>query len=439
VARTALERATTTLKAGERALSPAVLTVLEHDTRPTDHLAWAAMRAAFTGVYPSVAIEHDAVPWESARATPAALPEQPDLPTLGRLASIADLAAAGRLIPLEELISAEEQRRVDARVGYYRWDSLFAAGPDRTRRLYGLPYASATQAMLFNQAIFAAEGIKLEELAAWNWDDLEKLCAQLSRPDRPALALAGVNSPATARLLHLIVRAFGGGLVRGRYVDHLKPAKLTLSSPETIAGLRAFVALYRKGYLQPSAPTDGDRQRDALFAAGKAAMLPASTWDLAVMRDALTARGAGLGTLSLPRGPNNLHTTLETAVGGLFTGARTAGRLLPALELLAFLSSEAGTRLFTLVSGALPAADALLKEGPWATEPVYRGFMDGLLFLDRPAPPWMSTAPETVLATTVAGFIPGLLTMRLLPEEAARLWEQALYDALDRLGIKTPR
>lgn len=438
-ARTALEQATAALKASGRALPPAVLTVLEHDSRPTDHLAWAAIRTAFTSAHPSVAIEHDTVPWDSARTAPTAPPEHPDLPTLGRLASAPDLAAAGRLIPLEELISAEEQRRVDARVGYYRWDALIAAGPDRVRRLYGLPYASATQAMLVNQAIFAAEGIKLEELGAWNWDDLEKLCAQISRPDRPALAMAGVNSLATARLLHLFVRAFGGGLVRGRYVDHLKPTKLTLSSPETIAGLRAFVSLYRKGYLQPTAPTDGERQRDALFAGGKAAMLPATTWDLAVMRDALAAKGAAVGTLSLPRGPNNLHTTLETAVAGLFTGARAAGRLRPALELLTFLSSDAGSRLYTLVNGALPATDALLKDGPWATEPVYRGFMDGLLFLDRPAPAWMSTAPETVLTTTVTGFIPGLLTTRVLPEEAARLWEQALYDALDRLGIKTPR
>jgi raffinose/stachyose/melibiose transport system substrate-binding protein len=438
-ARAALAQASASLGATKRTVPPAAITVVDHDARPNDLLAWAAVRAAFSAAYPNVAIEHERLDREEAATALLARQERGELPSLGRLASPDELAAAGLLIPLDEVISVEEQRRIDARVGPYRWDALFATGPDRIRRLYGLPYASATQGVLFNRAIFEQEGINPAEIGAWNWDDLTRLCQQLTRPDRPALALAGHNSLATARLLHLIVRAFGGGLVRGRYVDSLAPARLAINTPETIAGISAFVALYRKGWLQPTAPSDGERQSHALFAAGRAALLPATTWELATLRDALAARSVAIGSLSLPRGPNNLHTTVETAVAGLFVGARAANRLLASVELLTFLASDAGTRLFTLVSGALPASEAVAKEAPWASEPLYQGFRESLLFADWPAPRWMLTVPETVLARVVAGLIPGLLTTRVLPEEAARQWELALIDALDRLGVRVPR
>jgi ABC-type glycerol-3-phosphate transport system substrate-binding protein len=438
-ARAALERAGAGLAPG-RALPAAVITVLDHDARPNDLLAWAAVRAAFGAAHPNVGVAHETLPWEGAVRALQARRDAGDLPSLGRLAAPEELAAAGLLIPLDEVISAEDQRRIDPRVGPYRWDALFASGPDRVRRLYGLPYASATQAVLYNRAIFDQGGINPAELNAWSWEDFERVCRQLSRPDRPALALAGNGSLATARLLHLTVRAFGGGLVKGRYFDSQAPARLTLASPETLAGLRAFVGLYRKGFVQASAPTDGDRQRDALFAAGRAALLPTTTWEAATMRDALAARGAAVGSLSPPRGPNNAHTTVETAVAGLYVGARPANRLLPSLELLTFLASDAGTRLFATVSGALPATEAVMKEAPWSgNEPLYAGFRDSLLFADRAAPRWMLGAADAVLATTVAGFIPALLTTKILPEEAARQWEVALLDALDRLGVRAPR
>jgi ABC-type glycerol-3-phosphate transport system substrate-binding protein len=397
------------------------------------------VRAAFNRVFPEVPIELQSLASEGVLAELEQRRTGGTLPAMGRLPEPEVQAATGQVIPLEELIAAAELPAIDQRVGPYRWDALFASGLDRQRRLYGLPYASASQAVAVNLSLLQRAGIELASIERWTWGDVARLAQQIGRPEQPLMALAGLRSVGSARLLHLVTRAFGGGFVAGRYVDSQKPTPLRLASAETLAGVRLFSELTRVGIIQATAASDDERAALQRFTSGRAICLPTTTWELAELRAALAQRGEQLASIPLPAGPAGSHTTIETAVAGLYLAARSGGRLLSAYELLAFLASDVGSRLFCLLSGAMPGSEALMREPPWAGEPVYAGFHFGFLTADRAAPRWMGLAAQQVLQTTVANLLPDLLTGRLLPEELVRQWEQALLAALDRQGVRLPR
>lgn len=437
--RSAAERAMNGLRQTGRSHLANVIVSADISSRATDLLAWAAVRSAFSAVFPESLFEHQVIPGETLRNELLERQAANSLPSVGRVTQIDDLVSLGFVLPLDEVIPAGEHPKIDARIGPYRWDASLLTGIDQKTRLIGLPYASATQAVIYNKTVFEQAGIDPSTLGRWSWEDFIRICEQVGRPDRPALAVAGKNSAATARLVHLIMRAFGGGLVNGRYVDSLRPVPLRLGSNEAANGVRQFVQLYRRGLIQASAPTDTDTQREALFATGRAALTITTTWELTAVQTALARQGATIGTLPLPRGPAGGHTTVENAIISLMLGARSAGRLPLAFEFLSFLGSDDGSRLYALVSGALPGSDPLLKEEPWASDPLYGGFRFGLTTADRAAPRWLGPVYEQVLTTYCTTLIPDLLVGTLPPEGYLRLWEQALITALDRLAGRPVR
>lgn len=426
------------LAAPAKELKAVKLLSLQHDSRPLDNSAWRNCRAMFNVKYPQVEIEFTIWPWETARAKLLAANEADNLPHAGRNQYIPDLAPLGAIIELDDLLT-EEEKADNARRMPFSWPSMFYFGPDGQEHVYGIPYFTGNKAILVNKTMFEEAGINIDDLRDWTWDEFKQLGLELTQPNRwfYAMDAAGVGDP--QENFHLILRAFGGGLIQGKkYVDSVEPEPLAIKSPETIEGIRFFGSLYWEGLAQPSAPTDTYKERDAVFMSGRAMTMHQGPWTIRQNKETLAENGWELGALPLPKGPAGApNSGLGGAPVGIFRTSRNEGVVSEALEWIKFVSSNEGQAIYCKTNGMIPASTDLWSDPYWADDPVYRGYIDGYTDPDRSWPVWM-VGMGGVMDNVVVPLMQGLLTKRITPEEFAEQWHDATVETLKRNGVEVP-
>lgn len=419
-------------------LKAAKLLSVQHDSRPLDNAAWRNCRAMFNAKYPQVDIELSTWPWETARAKLFAANEADNLPHCGRNQYSEELAPLGAVLALDDLLSPEEIADNERRMPY-SWPTIQYIGPDGERHIYGIPYFTGNKAILVNKTMFEEAGLDLAELAGWTWDDFKRIGTELTQENRwfYAMDAAGVGDP--QQNFHLIVRAFGGGLIQGKkYADSLEPEPLAIKSPETIEGIRFFGSLYWDGLAQPSAPTDTYKERDAVFMSGRSMTMHQGPWSITANKETLAENGWELGALALPSGPGGApNSGLGGNNVGLFRSAENDDVIEEALEWIRFVSSNEGQAIYCKTNGMIPASTDLWDDPFWADDPVYRGYLDGYENPDREWPVWM-VGMGGVMDNIVVPLMQGLLTQRVTPEEFAEEWYDATVATLKENGVEVP-
>lgn len=426
------------LAAPTKDLKAVKLISLQHDSRPLDNSAWRNCRAMFNVKYPQVEIEFTIWPWETARAKLLASNEADNLPNCGRNQYITDIAPLGAIVALDDLLTEEEKQDYERRMPF-SWSSMFYQGPDGQQHLYGLPYFTGNKAILVNKTMFEQEGIQLSELSDWTWEEFKQLGMDLKRENRWFYSMdsAGVGDP--QENFHLILRAFGGGLVQGKkYDESLEPEPLAIKSPETIEGIRFFGSLYWDGLAQPSAPTDTYKERDAVFMSGRAMTMHQGPWTIRQNKETLAEGGWELGALPLPQGPAGApNSGLGGAPVGVFKTSEREGVVAEALEWIKFVASNEGQAIYCKTNGMIPASTDLWTDPYWADDPVYKGYIDGFKDPDRGWPIWM-VGMGGVMDNVVVPLMQGLLTQKVTPEEFAEQWHDATVETMAQNGVTVP-
>ncbi len=167
-------------------------------------------------------------------------------------------------------------------------------------RIFSLPFVIETHMVYYNKAMFAAAGIKAEDIKTW--DDMiaasKKLDETLKGKDNymiafyPTLGNFGFNGIAAAN---------GGGI----YDTALNPSNPVLTNKanlEAIGHMKVFADMYGKDLVQSVIASDASGAQD-LFLSGKIAMIGHSSAYLATI-EKYNGGNVDYGAFPYPAGPS---------------------------------------------------------------------------------------------------------------------------------------
>jgi ABC-type glycerol-3-phosphate transport system substrate-binding protein len=404
---------------------------VEHDSRPLDNAAYAAVYQAFQAQNPDITIEFQIIPWEQARPKMLTLAQGDSLPDMGRMSWPDDYAAAQMVLPIEGLIDQSTL----ARFTQAALDQFSAEGSDGQKHLYGLPWFAGDAAILVNKTLFDKAGLSLRD--SWTTDDFTEYARTLTQAGQQwgvALDVAGIGDP--VQNLLLAVYAYGGKWVRGNTTS-TTPEPLVFNSPETVAGITWYAGLYKSGYAVPSAPTDTYKERDANFQSGKAAMEWQGPWSLLEIQDNFNKGGYELASMPLPQGPAGSVNWLGGAASGIYVAAQKHNVVDAALKWITFLSSDDGEKLYCKTNGMIPASGAAQQDPFWSQNDLYKGYLNSFGNTPLMTPIW-ATGINAILDDTVPPLFQGVLNGNLSEADMARQVQEQVIAGLSKNGVEVP-
>lgn len=418
--------------AAQAAGAPVKLVNVEHDSRPLDNAAYAAVYQAFKQQNPDIDIEFQIIPWEQARPKMLTLGQGDSLPDMGRMAWPDDYAAANMAMPIESMVDQATLSRFDPTI----IDQASAKGADGNKHLYGLPWFAGAAAILVNKTLLDKAGLPLVD--SWTTDDFTRYAAALTQAGQQwgvALDVAGIGDP--VQNLLLAAYAYGGKWVKGDPLS-TEPEPLVFNSPETVQGLTWYANLFKQGYAVPSAPTDTYKERDANFQAGKAAMEWQGPWTLTEIQSNFAKGGYELASLPLPKGPAGSVDWYGGASAGIYVAADKHGVVDQAFKWLSFLSSDQGEKLYCQTNGMIPASKAAQQDAFWSENNLYKGYLSSFGNTPRMDPVW-ATGFNAILDDIVPPLFQGVLTGKLSEQDMAQKVQDSVIDGLQKNGVMVPR
>lgn len=406
---------------------------VEHDSRPLDNAAYAAVYEVFKERNPDIEIEFQIIPWEQARAKMLTLAQGGSLPDMGRMQWPADYAAANMVVPLDALVDAAALERFDPII----LDQASAIGNDGEKHLYGLPWFAGSAGILVNKTLLDRAGLPLKE--SWTTDEFTDYARALTDVDAQqwgvAIDVAGVGDP--VQNLMLAVYAYGGRWVEGD-ARGTEPEPIIFDSPQTVAGINWYANLYWEGLAVPSAPTDTYKERDANFQSGKAAMEWQGPWTLTEIQDNFEKGGYELASMPLPTGPGGNIPWYGGAPAGIYTSAENAGVVDQAFKWISFLSSDEGQKLYCKTNGMIPASRTAQQDPFWAENDLYKGYLGSFASAQVLEPLW-AVGLQSILDDTVPPLLQGVFAKDLKPEDMAEQVQDAVLQGLRQNGVEVPR
>ncbi len=415
-----------------RAAETVKLVNVEHDTRPLDNAAYKAVYDAFRTKHPGIEIEFQLIPWEQARPKLLTMAQGDGLPDMGRVAWVADLAAANAIVPLDGKIEPSLLDTVDPLLV----QQAYGVGNDGARHLYALPWFVGTQSILVNKTLLDKAGITLKD--SWTTDEFAAAAKALTVPGKQwgvTLDGAGIGDP--VQIFLSAIYGYGGKWAAGD-PQSVTPEPIVFDSPETAAGIEWYTNLYLDGSAVPSAPTDTYKERDANFQSGKAAMAWQGPWSLLETRENFKQGGWELASMPLPTGPGgSVPPSLGGGMAGLFRGVLKDGHEAEALEWIKFLSSEEGQRLYCKTNGMIPASRTLQADPFWADDPLYKGYIGTMKNMRQMLPIW-ATGLEGLLDDVVPPLMQGVFLRQLTPADAAKEIQAQVIRGLQQNGVRVP-
>ncbi len=409
------------------------LTNVEDDSRPLDNQAYANVYKAFRDQHPNIEIDFQILPWEQAEAKERTQAQAGTLPDMGRSAYAADLVKLNGVVPLDQYATKDYLARYPK-----DWlPSLYLQGPDNQNHLYSIAWFAGDKAICVNQNFLEKAGLKLT--TNWTTDQFDQYAKALTVTNQQwgvTLDASGVGDP--WQNFWLCIRAFGGGLVKGKAVDSTAPAPITINTPEFIKGATWYRDLFKNGWAVKSAPTDTYQQRDANFMSGKAAMMWQGPWSLIDQRNTLKQHGWDMVAMPLPKGPaGNPQSGGIAGTAGIFSTAKQRGVVDEAWTWISFLCSDAGQKIYSSTNGMLPASQALWKLPQFANDPIYGAYLSGFQTYDLDYPLW-AVGVSTVFDQKGVPMMQGLLLNQLTPEQMAQQLQTEVVNFLRTNGVQVP-
>jgi multiple sugar transport system substrate-binding protein len=417
---------------GARAAEAVKLVNIEHDSRPLDNAAYAAVYQAFKQKHPEIEIDFQIIPWEQARAKLLTEGQGDVLPDMGRSAWVPDFAAADMLVPIDDRVDAKSL----ARFNPLMVEEAYGIGTDGKKHLYSLPWFVGCQSILVNKTLLDAAGLPLKD--SWTTDEFTTYCKELTIAGKQwgvALDGSGIGDP--VEIFLEAVYAYGGRWVKGG-PQATEPEPIVFNSPATAAGIAWYTDLYRKGYAVPSAPTDTYKERDAAFQSGKAAIEWQGPWSLTEARDNFKKSGWELASMPLPKGPAGAFASfLGGGLAGIYRTAKKQGHVDQAFAWIDFLCSDEGQKIYCQTNGMIPASLALQADPFWANDKLYTGYIATMKTFKVMEPIW-ATGISGILDDIVPPLMQGVMLNRLKPADAASQIQDQVVQALQQNGVKVP-
>jgi sn-glycerol 3-phosphate transport system substrate-binding protein len=288
--------------------------------------------------------------------------------------SLAELAAAGEIRSLQELINNDEQLAVD---------DLLPGALMNTRwnyQIYGLPVTRSTPVLYFNKRRFRAAGLDPDK-PPQTWDEFRKAARQLTTDP---LQSYGFAASASAWHFESLVFGAGGSLIdkNDRYCDFV----VSGSKPLQVWADMIF---------RDQTARVADR---SAFVEGQAAMLIESTAMLASFE---SINGLELGTAFVPH-QDGRKTGVPTGGGIAVMPAKLpVEKERAAWKFLTWFIATEQTAEICRRTGYFPlrksAVQLLEKEGFYARRPNYRTSVDQLEYAqETPALPIWRTAMTAI-------------------------------------------
>jgi multiple sugar transport system substrate-binding protein len=417
---------------GAGAAEAVKLVNVEHDSRPLDNAAYAAVYQAFKQKHPEIDIDFQIIPWEQARAKLLTEGQGDVLPDMGRSAWVADFATADMLVPIDDRVDPKSL----ARFNPLMVEEAYGIGTDGKKHLYALPWFVGCQSILVNKTLLDAAGLPLKD--SWTTDEFTEYCKKLTIAGKQwgvALDGSGIGDP--VEIFLEAVYAYGGRWVKGD-PQATESEAIVFNSPETAAGIAWYTDLYRKGYAVPSAPTDTYKERDANFQSGKAAIEWQGPWSLTEARDNFKKSGWELASMPLPKGPAGAFASfLGGGLAGIYRTAKKQGHVDQAFAWIDFLCSDEGQKIYCKTNGMIPASLALQAEPIWANDKLYSGYIATMKTFKVMEPIW-ATGISGILDDIIPPLMQGVMLGRLKPADAASQIQDQVVQALQQNGVKVP-
>lgn len=253
---------------------------------------------------------------------------------------IANFAAAKGILPLDDYLASSD-------IDTDNFIEAVAKLSDGLGATYGLPWCAATEIMYYNQDMFDAAGIEYPT-NDWAYEDFKAAAEALTQKDGDTTTVYGWDLPN--------VQTWWAGIA-GAGDQVYDPASGELVIGE---GAEAFITdcadMVAKGVMpEPSSDTAD------LFAAGKAAMTWAGSWNIATYGDEL---GFNWDIATIPTNTvkyNTLHT-------GFYTINANSKNADAAWSVIEYLMSEEGQTINSKASGNPSALLAIAEQGAWKVE-----------------------------------------------------------------------
>jgi ABC-type glycerol-3-phosphate transport system substrate-binding protein len=405
---------------------------VEHDSRPLDNEAYAAVYESFRAAHPDIEIEFQVIPWEQARPKLLTQAQGDDLPDVGRIAWAADFAAADMLVPIEDRV---DQATLD-RFYPIQIDQASALGNDGERHLYALPWFAGSHSVLVNKTLLDKAGLPL--LDSWTTEEFTEYAKALTiEGEQWGVAMNGSGIGDPVQIFLMAIYAFGGKWVAGD-PESSEPEPIVFDSQETIDGIKWYSDLYLSGYSVPSAPTDTYKERDANFQSGKAAMEWQGPWSLTEIDDNFTQGGWELASMPLPTGAAGINpSSLGGGLIGLYRGAEDHGVTEQAFAWAEYMASDEGQILYCKTNGMIPASKSAQADPFWADNALYKGYLGSMAGSTVMEPIW-ATSLTSICDDIVPPMIQGVMLGQVSAEDAASQIQSEVVRGLQQIGIDVP-
>lgn len=186
-----------------------------------------------------------------------------------------DMARAGQVIPLDELIASESEFDPDDWVpGLWKYPVLEG-------KRFAIPDAYAPQIVFYNKDLFDEAGVGYPDLKDFTWDDYLAKAVAISRPDD---LIWGAQS---------LERGWGYACIfvwtNGGRVFSEDMTKCTLDSPEAIEAIQFWADVLLEGRGMPTSGQATGLTEDlggGLFQVGHAGMMRNGAWNMGGLKEA---------------------------------------------------------------------------------------------------------------------------------------------------------
>ena len=293
--------------------------------RVEDKAAYDTIFAAYEKAHPGVNVDFKAfkaTEYNKILATGLAGSDGPDVPQVRSYGQLQTTVASDTLVPL------------DGKVDLSGWDEnvVASAKGKEDGKIYSVPLARQTTVMYFNQDAFDKAGLK----APTTWDEFMAANTKLAADGLTPIAV-GAKDDWTLPMLHEVLAAprFGGKAFQSQVATGAKD----FTDPDWVASVKVVKDLEK--FMPKNVTGVAVTDAQTLFSAGKAAMLPGGSFDLAALQKANPEMKIGIFQVPPPPGsPSGATATTAGWADGNFAVSKRSKNQEAATELVAWMSTK---------------------------------------------------------------------------------------------------
>jgi len=293
--------------------------------RVEDEAAYTKIFDAYEKAHPGVTVNFKAfkaTEYNKILATGLAGSDGPDVPQVRSYGQLQTTVASDALVPL------------DGKVDLTGWDDnvVASAKGKEDGKIYSVPLARQATVMFYNEDAFAKNGLK----APTTWDEFMAANTKLAAAGMTPIAV-GAKDDWTLPIVHEVLAAprFGGKA----FQDQVASGSKDFTDPDWVASVKVVKDLEK--FMPKNVTGVAATDAQTLFTAGKAAMLPGGSYDLAVLQKANPQMKIGVMQVPPPSGsPSGSEATTAGWADGNFAVSKKSTHQAQATELVKWMSTK---------------------------------------------------------------------------------------------------